>query len=345
MGNDVKNATRIDAERNMRKKRVKRMKRMMLAFLFAMILIPILLCIILMIRINKIEKQLNALTDIKTQEYEDYLDNSENTKSGSIVYAAEAGDMQDDAKEEADITTTDSSESEDETMDEADNVVLTPEEKLDLETEEKKVYLTFDDGPGKYTDTLLDVLKENGVKATFFVIGKTDEHSLSIYKRIVEEGHTLAMHSYSHQYSKIYKSVDAFKDDLNKLSDLLYDTTGERPTAYRFPGGSSNTVSDVSMTEFIKYLNKENITYYDWNVINGDATGKDLTTGEMIHNVMNGVEKNKNSIILMHDTVSRDTTLKSMPTLIQKLKKQGYVILPITKYTNTVQHIKADTVE
>ncbi len=346
MGNDEKNATRIDAKSNVRKKRVQRMKRMMLTVLFAMILIPILLCIILMIRINKIEKQLNTLTDIRTQEYEDYLDNSENTKSGSIVYAAEAGDMQDDVKEEEDIpTTTDSNELEDETTEAAENVVLTPEEKLDLETEEKKVYLTFDDGPGKYTDALLDVLKENGVKATFFVVGKTDENSLSLYKRIVEDGHTLGMHSYSHQYRKIYKSVKAFKQDMNKLSDLLYDTTGKRPTIYRFPGGSSNTVSDVSMTELIKYLNKVNITYYDWNAINGDATGKDLTTDEMIHNVMNGIGKNKNSIVLMHDTVSSDTTLKSMPTLIKKLKKQGYIILPITKYTNTVQHIKADTVE
>ncbi len=346
MANDEKNATRIDAEYNVRKKRVRRMKRMLLTVLFAMILIPILLCIILMIRINKIEKQLNALTDIKTQEYEDYLDNSENAKSGSIVYAAETQDAQGDVKEEEDVqTTTDSNETEDESMDESENVVLTPEEKLDLETEEKKVYLTFDDGPGEYTDALLDVLKENGVKATFFVIGKTDEHSLSIYKRIVDEGHTLAMHSYSHQYSKIYKSVKAFKKDLNELSDLLYDTTGQRPTAYRFPGGSSNTVSDVSMTEFIKYLNKKNITYYDWNVINGDATGKDLTTDQMNNNVMSGVVKNKNSIILMHDTVSKDTTLKSMPTLIKKLKKQGYIILPITKYTNTVQHIKADSVE
>ncbi len=242
MGNDEKNANRIDAERNARNKRVRHMKRMMLTVLFTMILIPILLCIILMIRINKIEKQLNALTDIKTQEYEDYLDNSDNTKSGSIVYAAEAGNLQEDVKKEEDVqTTTDSNESDDETMNEAETVVLTPEEKLDLETEEKKVYLSFDDGPGKYTDALLDVLKENGVKATFFVIGKTDEHSLSIYKRIVDEGHTLAMHSYSHQYSKIYKSVKVFKEDLSKLSDLLYETTGERRRkkwVFVFSGGS-----------------------------------------------------------------------------------------------------------
>lgn len=332
MSNNKYDAPKMDERLDMRKKRVRLMKRIMVTTLVVAVFIPVLLCVFLMIRMNRIERQLDTLTEAKSLELEDYLDNSENTQSGSIVHAAEKEDVLPEETPSVDIPASGES-------------VLIPEEQLDLETTENKVYLTFDDGPGKYTDELLDVLKEYNVKATFFVIGKTDKDSLARYKRIVDEGHTLGMHSYSHQYSKIYKSVKAFKADMEKLSDLLYNTTGQRPTIYRFPGGSSNTVSALPMTKFISYLNKKGITYYDWNAINGDATGKVLTENQMIRNVLDSVEKNKNSIVLMHDTVSRDTTLKSIPRLITRLQKEGYVLLPITKYTNTVQHIKADTVE
>lgn len=329
MGNEEVNAIKIDAERFARKKRVNRIKKIIIVAIIVLILIPIVLCIGLIIKVNKLEQQVETLAKTKTFEYEDYLDNTDNSKSSTIAYAAEAKDTQKDS----------------DNMDRITEEAITPEEKLDLETKENKIYLTFDDGPGSYTDELLDILKEYNVKATFFVIGKTDEHARSMYKRIVEEGHILAMHSYSHQYSKIYKSVSAFKDDLNQLKDLLYETTGVEPTLFRFPGGSSNTVSAIPMSKFIHYLNKEHITYYDWNVVNGDASGKDLTKNELVKNVLNGVKKNNNSIVLMHDSVSRDTTVKSLPKLIKKLRKENYVILPITKYTNTIQHIKADSVK
>lgn len=341
MGKNEKNAIHnIDNNMNTRQKRVQRIKTMIISAVVTAILIPIVLCIVLMVRINKIEDKLEAISEAQGQEYEDYLDNSENKQSSSIVYAAEKeedGQMEDSLDgDEAVFSEQSVKNPEDE---------LSEVEKLDKNTDSKKVYLTFDDGPGKYTDQLLDVLAENDVKATFFVIGRTDEHSLEMYKRIVKEGHTLAMHSYSHQYSKIYASVKAFSKDMNKLSDLLYETTGVRPTMYRFPGGSSNTVSKIPMTKFIKYLNKNNITYYDWNVINGDATGKVLTSSQLIENVMDGVKKCNSSMVLMHDTAAKDTTIKSIPTLIKKLKKQGYTILPITKYTSAVQHIKADSVK
>ena len=205
--------------------------------------------------------------------------------------------------------------------------------------------MTFDDGPSKNTEKILDTLKENNVKATFFVIGKTDSDAMRIYKRIVEEGHTLAMHSYTHNYEKIYKNLDNFKKDVEKLSDLLYETTGVRPKYYRFPGGSSNQVSKVSIKKCISYLNDEGIVYFDWNAINGDATGKKYTAKQMVDNVMEGVSQNNNSIVLLHDTVSRKTTVESLPELIKQLKAGGYVILPITDYTNPIQHMKADSVK
>lgn len=324
-------------EKALRKKRVKRMKKFIVLVVFLMVMVPIISCIGMMVKIGSLETKVNAIIEMhneEAEEYEQFLNKDEN--KSSIIYAAE---LEEETKKEK----TEKETQEDSKGNKKNG--LTYEEKLDKQTESKKVYLTFDDGPGQYTDELLDVLAENEVKATFFVVGRTDEHSLAMYKRIAEDGHTLAMHSYSHQYNKIYKSVKAFDKDFTKLSDLLYETTGERATMYRFPGGSSNQVSNLPMSEFISYLNDKNITYYDWNVINGDATGKNLSQKQMIANVMNGVRKNNNSMVLMHDSVSKDTTVKSLPALIKKLKKEGYVILPITKYTNTVQHVKSDSVE
>lgn len=113
----------------------------------------------------------------------------------------------------------------------------------------RKVYLTFDDGPSSNTGRILDILAEYDVKATFFVVGKTEEKYQSLYKRIVEEGHTLAMHSFSHKYNEIYQSRESYVEDLSKLQEFLYETTGVWCRYCRFPGGSSNTVSRVDMHE------------------------------------------------------------------------------------------------
>ena len=153
----------------------------------------------------------------------------------------------------------------------------------------RKVYLTFDDGPGPNTDKILDILEQYGVKATFFVVGK--EGYAEQYRRIVEEGHTLGMHSYSHKYNEIYASLDAYKSDLNKLHDFLYELTGEDCNIVRFPGGSSNTISNVDMRELISYLNEENIVYYDWNVSSGDATGNYKNADRIAANVLESIDQ------------------------------------------------------
>lgn len=210
----------------------------------------------------------------------------------------------------------------------------------------KKVYLTFDDGPSTHTEEILRILKENDVKATFFVIGKTDDYSKQMYNKIVEEGHTLAMHSYSHDYSSIYSSVKAFKDDLNKIENLLTDVTGQKPKYYRFPGGSSNTVSKVDIKKLITYLNEENITYFDWNVVNGDAeSSKPVPKNKLVKNVMTGIKNYNSCIVLMHDAEPKETTVEALPEIIRRIKKQGAQMLPIDENTKVVQHIKADSVD
>ncbi len=129
-----------------------------------------------------------------------------------------------------------------------------------------KVYLTFDSSPGKNTDKILDALQQYDVKATFFVSGDKSDDAKKVYKRIVDEGHTLGMHSYSNQYSTIYASIEDFENDYDKISNYLKKVTGTQSLYYRFPGGSSNQISNVNMAEFVHVLNEKNISYYDWNV-------------------------------------------------------------------------------
>lgn len=204
-----------------------------------------------------------------------------------------------------------------------------------------KVYLTFDDGPSIYTDDILDVLKRYDVKATFFVVGKEDQYSKEMFRRIVEEGHTLGMHSYSHKYREIYKSEEDFKQDFEKLQQLLLQETGVESKVYRFPGGSSNTVSDVDMKVYAQYLWEMGVTYFDWNISSGDAASKMLSVDDLTENSTTGLEEWETSVILFHDSGQKQTTVEALPIIIEKiLSMEDTVILPITEETTPVQHIK-----
>lgn len=213
----------------------------------------------------------------------------------------------------------------------------------ELGEERKRVYLTFDDGPSIYTGQILDILEANDVKATFFVIARENEAYWPYYTRIMEEGHTLGMHSYTHDYNQVYASLESFETDVSLLSRFLYERTGEYPTIYRFPGGSSNTVSHISMEECIAYLNEQGIVYYDWNALNGDAVTDELSTDRLIENIMGSVRQNNTSIVLMHDMQSRHNTVESLQKLIDILKEEGYEILPIDEETPLIQHIPYDS--
>lgn len=213
------------------------------------------------------------------------------------------------------------------------------------EEDVQKVYLTFDDGPSENTEKILDILKEKNVKATFFVIGKEDEESKELYQRILAEGHTLGMHSFTHKYNVIYESLDSFAEDVEHLQSYLKEVTGVAPTIMRFPGGSSNKVSNIDMSVFIKYLNEKGITYYDWNVASGDATSQAYTPDELRQNVMNDMGKYHTSIILMHDADAKVATVEALGPMIDELQAMGVELLPIDENTKPIQHISADSVE
>ncbi len=207
-----------------------------------------------------------------------------------------------------------------------------------------KVYLTFDDGPSIHTDEILDVLKENDVKATFFVVYTPDESLWPMYKRIVDEGHTLAMHSYTHVYEDIYASQESFVDDVTAIHDFLYEQTGVDCKYYRFPGGSSNSVSSVDIQDLMGYLYEDGITYFDWNSLSEDAMDHSIVPDKLNENVMSSVRANDcDSIVLLHDLRDNPNTLEGLQDLIDTLKEEGYQICPIDDNTIPVQHITYET--
>ena len=164
----------------------------------------------------------------------------------------------------------------------------------------KVVYLTFDDGPGAHTQQLLDILDKYNVKVTFFVTNVNSGYENMIAKEAAA-GHTVAIHSASHDYKKIYSSVDAYFADLNEMSDIIYAQTGQRPKLIRFPGGSSNTVSlkycSGIMTTLTKAVTDQGYKYFDWNVSSGDAGGT-TSTEEVYQNVVNGMKSHNLSFVL-----------------------------------------------
>ncbi len=265
-----------------------------------------------------------------------------NQKIGKLEAGSDWVSETDESEDSGVTTETGDSESEDLYA----NVVtgIDTEDNFAAEGDTHYVYLTFNSVPGENTEAILDVLAQYQVKATFFVVGSEDEADNTIYQRIVNEGHTMGMHSYSNQYSLIYSSVDDFKEDYLKLSDFLYALTGTRSVYYRFPGGSGNQISNVNMAEFVHVLNQEQVTYFDWNVSAGDAASN-YTTEDVLNNVLDGVSKYKTSVVLLHDGDNKSTTVEALGTLILNLQSQGAVILPIDENTNVIQYIHADSVE
>ncbi|MDE6129109.1 MAG: polysaccharide deacetylase [Lachnospiraceae bacterium] len=309
-----------------RRKRVQRLKRLIILVLMTAILTPTVLCVILFSRLHILEKQIDrletAVADMQKSQ-EAAAAGISIGDGGGLVLKLEVN-MPPEAPEET------------ETAEDVPEVDMQEEEPV------RKVYLTFDDGPSSNTNKILDILAQYDVKATFFVVGKEGEWAEDAYKRIVEEGHTLGMHSYTHVYQSIYASVEAYAEDLNRLKDYLYEVTGVESRFVRFPGGSSNKVSDINMREFIAYLNEEGITYFDWNVSSGDAGGRLLEAEEIVANCINGIGNKDTVVILMHDAAGRPTTVEALPALIERIQEmENTELLPITDDTLPVQHIKS----
>lgn len=213
-------------------------------------------------------------------------------------------------------------------------------------TETKKsnngvIWLTFDDGPSaKLTPKVLDILKKENVKATFFVINYSALNE-PIIKRIVAEGHTIGIHGYSHEYSKIYKSKETFMSNIYTLQDKIYKSTGVKSMYIRFPGGSSNTVSRKYckgiMTELTKEVLAKGFKYFDWNISSGDAGGA-KNAKAVYKNVTKSLSKKRGNLVLCHDIHQK--TLEALPEIIKYAKKEGYTFARIDDNTPMyAQHV------
>ncbi len=305
---------------NKRQRRVQRLKRLIVIMLVMVFVIPVTISIVLAVQLHGLGKQVNELqTEIASMQIQ-----LEKQK-------VNAADSQKLTEEEAsaDIQTL-----------ENQNVWSESSGTTPADSGIHKVYLTFDDGPSVNTDQILDILDEYGVKATFFVVGKEGYNDQ--YRRIVEEGHTLGMHSYSHVYRDIYESVEAYGQDLEKLHTYLYELTGVDSRIVRLPGGSSNTVSKDKIQDIIAYLGQQGMTYYDWNVSSGDAASGYVSTQQIADNVLNHVSEHHTSIVLMHDASGKNTTVEALPIILEKiLESDNMVLLPITEDTVPIQHVQA----
>ena len=366
-----------EASRRARNEKTKRAREQFMMLVLLLALVPTILCIILFSKQSKLQKDIEVLEQ-ELRKY-DQGGGTGNNKggSGTLSPAPTPTPTVTPSPEEGGIPATGTSHKEGSdqvgqvtpgadigfiagtgenltptleptpTLTPAPTPTPEPTKAVDPETGEplpwadKKVYITFDDGPSKNTDALLDLLSEYNAKVTFFVIGHEGEENKRLYKRIVEEGHSIGMHSYSHDYAEIYKSVEDFEKDFTKISDLLYDSIGYVPKLYRFPGGSSNSrCKSLTIQPFISFLLENDLRYFDWNVDNGDATGKNYTVEELAQNLLDGVEKKTVSGVLCHDTNAKGKTLESMKIVLPKLVEKGAQILPITEDTPMIRHVK-----
>ena len=199
------------------------------------------------------------------------------------------------------------------------------------------IYLTFDDGPSARTGEILDVLKEKNVKATFFVIGSQGEANAQLLKRIVDEGHTIAMHTSSHNYTKIYASVEDYLADMYQIFTQIRETTGVTPTLFRFPGGSINNYNSGISHELIAEMLRRGFVPFDWNISSRDAaTVKLLPAETLVNNVVNDAKKMPYGIVLMHDSAAKTTTAKAVGPMIDQLREMGFELKALTPETKSM---------
>ena len=194
----------------------------------------------------------------------------------------------------------------------------------DSVSDDKVIYLTFDDGPTSNTDLALKILAEENIKATFFVTGCSDESSISRLQNIAAQGHTLGMHSFSHDYAIIYTSVEAFLDDMYQIFTTIQDATGVAPTVFRFPGGSINSYNSGIYQELLAEMLRRGFVPHDWNISAQDATSTPLAEEKLLQNVISSAAGKERGFVLMHDGVSHYTTIQALDDIIDYFQELGY---------------------
>lgn len=201
-----------------------------------------------------------------------------------------------------------------------------------------RIYLTFDDGPSEYTATLLDVLKRNGVKATFFVTGYGDD---ALIRREYDEGHVVALHTMSHNYSYVYANTDNYWADLTAVQDRVKRVTGVTTKLMRFPGGSSNLISTYYddgariMSRLVNEVTERGFVYFDWNVDSNDAGGA-TSADEVYNNIVSALKPGGASVVLQHDV--KGFSVDAVERVIQYGLEHNYVFDKLRESSFSAHH-------
>ncbi len=197
---------------------------------------------------------------------------------------------------------------------------------------EKIVYLTFDDGPDdKNTPKILDILCDENVPATFYVVGKMVEKNPEVLKRIFNEGHAIGNHSYNHNYDELYKSPWDFISQFQRTDDIIMEQIGVRPLIIRAPGGTAGAFTQ----DYWEMVKSSGYVEHDWNVLTRDAEYGGANAAEQIDNVKGQMANNdlQSVILLMHSTAAKDATVEALPEIIHFLKESGYTFGVVTPMT------------
>jgi len=199
----------------------------------------------------------------------------------------------------------------------------------------KTVFLTFDDGPSIGTLPLLAILDKYKIKATFFVTGMHYPQTKGLYSEIKKRGHVIGVHSMSHDYSKVYTSVDDFFNDLTQIEDIVYTETKDKPKLLRFPGGSNNHSSwkysgqGFMKDQLIPEAIKRGYLYFDWNSVGNDAVAVHPSKNYIIKSVFTGIQNKQDVVVLLHDS-NYKWTLDALPEIIERFKAEGYIFEILT---------------
>ncbi|MBK5442083.1 polysaccharide deacetylase family protein [Peribacillus sp. TH24] len=208
--------------------------------------------------------------------------------------------------------------------------------------DQKIAYLTFDDGPSTNTMDILDILDRYHVKATFFVKGNEEPYAKQCYKEMISRGHEIALHSYTHDYSIVYRSTESFFQDLNRLETMLEKEYGVKSRIVRIPGGSNNHLRHQVTTRpiingILQQLSEKGYIYFDWNIDSTDGISPSISEQQIITSVKRGLKDQKHVNILLHDINSMKNTVKALPDIIENLKREGYTFDTIDETTPKIQ--------
>ncbi len=304
---------------------------------FILLVACIVVCALLGTKLSKLDSDYTNLKNDnhkKQDNIESYSKDADELSSEKASLEANVSELE-SASKDADAANKDlvnqintlqgNTEPEETTMSESQYSSLYPDMYVsedDKPANDKKiVYLTFDDGPSDLTPQYLDILKENGINATFFVTYQPDHEDL--YKKEVEDGNRVQVHTASHDYTKIYQSVEAYMEDFEKMYSYIVEVTGQKPDCFRFPGGSTNSYGASTTKAIAREMSRRGFTFFDWNVSVGDGNAN-ATRQSIIEKIKTESEGRNTIVMLAHDSASKGETLAALPEIIKYYKDNGY---------------------